>query len=299
MYKILLFLLTFCTLVQAQKYVSFPTDSAEWRYEQYTVTSPIGPSYYTAKTYFSGNTVINGTSYKMATSYPYNTTRAMVFRDDTLDRKVYFMIVDSNYAGHPGYNLYQEYVLYDFNLLPGDTLSFSSPGGGSLNTIYVSSVDSVVARGITRKRINFSSQISGMPYTASWVEGVGSMAEFLGPIADVYFESGSRLYCFKSHPSGAFYEAGGFHQLDCSDYVGEEEFELRPLKVYPSPAEDILMIENSKPFDLIQIYSLAGKLIYTERFSEKLNTEQLQPGMYFLRVSDGNRLVGQTRFVKR
>ena len=62
------------------------------------------------------------------------------------------------------------------------------------------------------------------------------------------------------------------------------------LKAYPNPTRGTLTIQKESEPSKIEVFDLTGKMVYIEKFSEKLDLSFLTKGMYFVRT-DLNQIV--------
>lgn len=70
--------------------------------------------------------------------------------------------------------------------------------------------------------------------------------------------------------------------------LGEITNEVK-VNLYPNPASNQIAIETDKPIDLIEVYTIEGKLVKTENTPTKLlNIEDLKAGNYVLKVRHNN-----------
>lgn len=76
----------------------------------------------------------------------------------------------------------------------------------------------------------------------------------------------------------------------------DEEVSVSEFKIYPNPANTFISI-GQKPADLIQVYSISGKLLKQSTKSNTLQVSDLAPGVYLIRVKDPARSES-ARFVK-
>lgn len=69
------------------------------------------------------------------------------------------------------------------------------------------------------------------------------------------------------------------------------------VRVYPNPATDHVNIEG---VDVVvaQVYNVTGQLVRTAKDSNTIDVSDLQAGVYFLLISDGDGVVIQTRFLR-
>lgn len=75
-------------------------------------------------------------------------------------------------------------------------------------------------------------------------------------------------------------------------------------KIYPNPAKNFINIQfkkNPKKQYNLQIFDIQGKQVYyKQNFETKyLNIEQLNKGIYFIRISDNKSVIFDTKFIKQ
>lgn len=103
--------------------------------------------------------------------------------------------------------------------------------------------------------------------------------------------------------SGVFLEAGSFEGRLMSD-IGD--IEKRNINIYPNPARDYLHLEGvcedcSGEIE-IEIVDLRGRIVaqFIEPNAEliQIATTGIESGIYILKVSNNNQMIGNTKFVK-
>ena len=70
----------------------------------------------------------------------------------------------------------------------------------------------------------------------------------------------------------------------------EEIRKISGFKIYPNPAGNYFIAENAVINDKLEIFNVVGKLIKTQNIhsvNEKIDIEELNRGIYFVRVNDG------------
>jgi hypothetical protein len=72
-----------------------------------------------------------------------------------------------------------------------------------------------------------------------------------------------------------------------------------PIKIYPNPASNTLIISNLKKLSEISIYDINGKILIMQNATEhpQIDVSRLVKGMYFIRIKDENGVMS-TKFVK-
>lgn len=89
--------------------------------------------------------------------------------------------------------------------------------------------------------------------------------------------------------------------------INKDELSQLGFTVYPNPASHAIYVknDNSVAYNQIEIYDLTGKLVYTLNESEiinldlqiKINLNNLEKGMYLMKISNNNEVLGTTKFL--
>ncbi|MCD6111640.1 MAG: T9SS type A sorting domain-containing protein [Bacteroidales bacterium] len=157
--------------MQAQEYFPFPQDSAVW-YSVYQWPAPYPPYIYyrTYKYEAKGDTIINDFEYTKLYWSPVNDSDNKsgyegAYRVDIENDKVYF--IDSYYN--------TESLLYDFSLVPGDTITISGTDYDPFNLVCLDTT-TILINGVPHKKLLVYSYLSnGTECYTNWVEGIGSL----------------------------------------------------------------------------------------------------------------------------
>lgn len=181
-----------------------------------------------------------------------------------------------------------DFLLYDFNVEVGDTVSFL---GYPVN-IVVSIENVLLADGLTHKKINFNGTETGFQ---SWIDGVGSNFGFLAAYLPYYhlYHVWFTLDCFNSNST---YLYGEEH---CElIMVSDVDIQDSPVvEVYPSPFQNELVILNTagQSDKIIQITDLHGKIISSSILngaSETIQTTNWPAGIYLITIiNDANEIL--------
>jgi hypothetical protein len=95
----------------------------------------------------------------------------------------------------------------------------------------------------------------------------------------------------------------GFHQsrLSVSSVFVQENSQIN-VHLYPNPAKDFVVINTDDHSGLTYfLYSLDGRAIKTDRIvshETTLDFQDLSPGVYIIRISQGNFLLGNYKVIK-
>lgn len=223
-------------------------------------------------THISGGT-LNGQSYSY--SIFQGTNYCGCFRNDSLNRKVYFLPADST----------NEKLLYDFSLHTGDTVqawwnNYYSP---MMNTILIEAEDSVLIGSIYRRRLGLTPTGSGTGYL---IEGIGSTFGLLNPVE--YFENYGNLDCFSINNQTMYPDSSTNCELidKTTALHSEDSFSL-----YPNPAHDLMSIltkgVQNKTISC-EIMNYTGALLSSFEFIpgnkaiHQIDLSNYSPGVYFI-----------------
>ena len=297
---ILLVFVCFTKVNIAQLYQPFPTDSAMWREWAYELDASYNDTW-DYQYFIQGDTIIVGKNYHKilytGTYHHVSWTSGWTnyvnqykgaFREDTAKHILFCP---------PGDII--EYVLYDFNLNVGDTLSQSymnSLGSGN----WVSAIDSILVGGQYHKQYHISNDTASSSWNlnyVSFIEGVGSTFGLLGlgggslwPV----FERESHLSCYTHN--GIMEYSDDSTTTSCDPVIiGVVEHQAEtPISIFPNPTTGIVNIKT--PYSEkteINILDVLGKTIYKTEFSSaenSINLSQLPKGIYFLKATSGNKI---------
>ena len=259
----------------------FPMDSVVWRskYEE------LEDDWIERCTYFySGDTLINGLAYKklaiLTKSTPPGPEEIGYLRES--DQKIYF--IPSGYENPCGYWYEEpggEYLLYDFKIKKGDTLSF---GNGAMNYCY--ETDSVLVNDMYRKRWNFYGLNETSPILDEWIYGIGSTK---GPIASPLweFENAATLTCFED--SRVPYRYPENCEITAIKQIQNHE----KIKGFPNPiaAGEIFHLGSmSTEYTQLYLYNTVGKIAHSEPLDKQtidwIVPTSLPTGVYHLQIVD-------------
>jgi surface protein len=85
--------------------------------------------------------------------------------------------------------------------------------------------------------------------------------------------------------------------LDCATLRLEDQ-NLFAISVYPNPAKDKLFIQGLSNPSKVSIYNVLGKLMLSERNSSELDLEELQSGIYIVKIVDQQKETTR-KFIKK
>lgn len=269
---------------QSQTYNAFPTDSASWAVD-YMAMGFLGSTIHVPRLYYiDGDTTIGTTNYsKMCFVYdslPYaqsscNSPLALLRDSNKTIYCRYFMGLTS-----------AEFVLYDFNLIVGDT--FEITGGMGIDQFVVNTIDSELTSTGYRKAWNLQ-KVSGWStslYNPRWVEGIGDIQNGVLYVEVPWVDWWCQGWCYKEWQTLIwFWTNGPCFNTAINEYSSENLFSL-----INDPAQQTIALKfQSNALRKVELIDITGKLLLGESTSEvtfKINTNEFAKGIYFVSVSD-------------
>ncbi len=102
-----------------------------------------------------------------------------------------------------------------------------------------------------------------------------------------------------SSPYDSGYQLLPRYSLDIIPIIGREEFEILPVRLYPNPVNDQLIIDASEPVS-IRVWNTTGILMFEGDIRERTNlsTETWAAGLYLVEVQMGQ-TIGTRRIIKQ
>lgn len=234
--------------------------------------------------------VLNGQTYTRVISVnednpePYE---VCYIREDAEEMKVY--IFDSG----TGMN---EYLLYDFGVIPGQTVSIYSLG--FVRDITISSVGTILINGEPRVDIQFTD----MGTEGRWIGGMGSIYGVpdatLGSVVDYY----PVVTCYYEDNLLTWDYSGD--KSTCDTELGiRDDIENTDVQISPNPASDNVVISFSPRFSgqkfSATILDRAGNQIFSSfiiaDYRTNIRLPDIANGLYLLKISRGNEFSLSTR----
>lgn len=313
MKKIITIVLILVSLSAGAQKIRFTDKTNKWNTATVNTEGEVGTNTYV---YDTGAVFLHGNSYQTLTSVgpwlsfsafgacipgTYGGGSALV-REDTIAQKVlYFSTLDS-----------MEHVLYNYNLLPGDTISYHVTSGTFTDT--VTSMDSVLYSGYYYKIFNMQ---CGQWRNYTVLEGVGTTNT---PILLTRFnsciEGGESLSCFFENdtlpglhaPIGCYsgfsciFPYTSFDNTVCGLLSTRSLSQMPAATVTPNPSFDHIDITLSQQYEntTIAVYDLTGKCILKTQAPKNeltINTSSWNNGLYMVIIQDNTGVVKKEKVV--
>ena len=257
------------------------------------------------------DTIINGQKYNiLQTSYTYMpietyewNNMSSYIREDS--GRVYVYTDGPLFCGNDQIDESGEYLLYDFNLSVGDSITlwrelesyYPAEVGGRF---VVENIDSILVGGEYLKRFHMCRVYNvGTYFVEYWIEGIGSTTDFLLSTC-MWYEWSHYLLCVKqaedviySHPDySSCYISVGIEDID-----GYEDIMVNPNLITSSCS-----IRTSLSNYSIKLFSIDGQVQKTRNNCNgitELNLSDYTKGLYLLLIfDDKNNLVKSQKLVK-
>lgn len=304
MKKLLVFifvLFVITTYSQTSQYHPFPDSAAIWNIESYQSCGLFFDIWnYSYSIIISGDTVLNGKSYhKLNVPLTVVTSNgscnssgtwtilghyAGCIRQDTSIKKVFFIFPSDSV----------ELLLYDFNLVVGDTVKGLI---GIYSADVVQSIDSILIGGDYRKR-----WVINPCYGIYLIEGIGSTYGLIESSPGCLSEGNNyTISCFKQNNFTLYPD--NTTNCDIINSTKNDPPKIFLVTISPNPFHTSTLIEVSAEFEYtdLKIYNNLGILVYEEEISKKksflLNRNHFQAGVYFLQLIGRNGQTSNKQFV--
>lgn len=263
---------------------SLPDSNSLWvsrAYDQFNVFD-VSTTYYLESV--DHDTLINDTVYSFLYGYNNFGSWPGEFAGGIYDNgsgQVYYFHPSSDHA----------YILYDFDVLPGDSVEgVWAAGGGSTGqpiTMYIASVDTVVIGGRSLKRIGIQSWaaiLGNQGVVHWWIQGIGGTNGLLVSFGSLVLDVSSGLECMSSNDTtwwswGSMGFPGVCSATSTFDVLGDP----RPPGLTLVSAG--LYMVNYPVGLSIEVYSIAGALVYEDN-GLRFDLRQQPPGIYIVRLRD-------------
>ncbi len=290
-----LFIFSMITLSAfSQAYRPMLTNSSEWYYFELGLGWE-GTTLYTV----GGDTTIANIPYTKVSQTSLTSTGSLpdwthFLKEDSLNRRVYTIAGNDSMA-----------LLYDFNLLPGDTFNFPPAwGGGSLildsisndfNQLIVSSMQSWCIPDSSNNSIALP-KIFYFNNNVIWIEGVGSLGDLISR-AYLSFNCVNYLSChYNKLENKDIHISAWINQLDgeCVTFTtGVNSLNNDELFVFisPNPSTGESISISGEDLRLIKIYTIQGQLVKTievENDETLINLKNEPKGIYLIKVQFEN-----------
>lgn len=280
---------------QTNVYHQFPDSNAQWSGFHWSRNggSTITNDYYSLV--ISGDTTIGSFVYHklyqsgnincVPCSPPginYSNVYAGAFRQDIPNKKVYL------YLGGT------DILAYDFNLNVGDTIKTCLTGGG----VCINAIDSVLVGNKYHKAFNFN--CGSLVGNDKLIEGIGSTFGLLQYVCP--FESGSDLQCVRIETT-TVWALSSQYNCDLGLSIPDNFIKTNKVLISQNPFSNETTLTFKTVLNKVNliIYNSAGQVVKQIKNisgqSYILNRENLETGIYFLRVSENNDVLATEKFI--
>jgi len=235
-----------------------------------------------------------------------------LIREDTIAGMVYYFNPTDS----------AEYILYNYNLNVGDSISYSVYP--AIYTDTVTSIDSVLYNGSYYKILNFQNKTLGSDRSYTVLEGVGCTND---PVFPSYFggcfEYGESLICFyenglrpgitapinscSKYGTSCFYDSTFNNITGCDMFLSTNNIKkpTPDITISPNPSFDHIYITTDEQFDdntTISVYDINGSCILKtkpsgQKSKVEINTTYWSEGLYMLIVQNNTGIIKNEKVV--
>jgi Secretion system C-terminal sorting domain len=250
-------------------------------------------------TYFTdGDTLVAGTSFKILDGYHY-ISRSFLLREDIAEKKVYIKIFLPNRE--------ENYLLYDFSLVEGDTFDMYNPitpfptEGGT----FV--LDSIISRPLANSELYRHFYFSPAPGNTSstqnavWIEGVGSLSMVTAPGGYPNINEVGHLSCAFKNTERIYENLDSITSCEAAILrINDVKMDVWNLQFFRE--NETITIENATEVLRVSIFSLSGSKVLEQENTTKakqlfLSTEQLTDGLYILQAQGSKNRTKSFKFI--
>ncbi len=237
---------------------------------------------------------INGYNYHVLGGYHY-INRNFLLREDTLEKQVFWLTTELG-------SLNREYLLYDFSLLPGDSILVFNPISPFPDSAGYYVVDSVVPKahidGETYRYFYLSASDSVQAQSSGtvWVEGIGSLNLINIPGAYPNLNGTGALSCFFNQEMLRYSNLDSITGcIQAYPNLSVDEIPKALISLYPNPASSIISINAyDQKIRIVKIYNIQGQEVNSYQITNlskiDLNVDFLSNGIFLIHIEtkDGN-----------
>ena len=258
-------------------------------------------------------------------------------RNDTVGKRVYGIykadvnvwqiLCVGNHDYLPAYTTSDtsEFLLFDFSIEAGDTITIASFEGSDIYLYNISTYegeynDSVMLLDNTLRKAKKVIVPNGYYYPTweysyiEWIEGIGSTNGNFDADANAYFEITEKpsnlLLCFEEEGTLllSYPEWDNDYNYDCFylSHSGTIENQVRKGIIYPNPTSGVIsidFIENGESTQKqVSVYAITGKIVYSYIFNSQtfeIDMHDYPSGLYLIEITENSGNVLQAKIIKQ
>lgn len=179
-----------------------------------------------------------------------------------------------------------DYLIYDFSLIVGDTFTIAETQSSSERKLIVSKIDSLtLIDNSTRKRLYLrcENDPDGTLYGEKvWIEGIGDVHGLLSVDKSCTLDQNGKLLCFQEDGNVLYQDE---IEGKCWILTSIDELEVYGIRIFPNPTNTIIKLNGQTGIFKYQLFALNGVLILSGESSGEININTLPSGFYLLELS--------------
>ncbi len=256
-----------------------------------------------------------------------DTTAQRVYGVYKADANVYQWLCIGSHEYLPAYTTTDssEFLLFDFSIEAGDTITIASFEGSDIYLYNISTYegeynDSVILLDSTFRKAKKVIVPNAYHYPTwdhsyiEWIEGIGSTNGNFYADAFAYFEITEKpaafLLCFEeegtlllSYPEWDYdYNNDCFYLL----HSGIIENQVGKGVIYPNPTSGVIFIDfmgnGESSLKQVSIYSFTGQIVYSHMLNSQtieIDMHNYPSGVYLIEITEDSSIVLQTKIIKQ
>jgi hypothetical protein len=279
---LLIVLLSTCNSIFGQDYKPLLDNYNEW----HVTTCFFGCL--TDKYYTDGDTIVNGLDYKILDGFHY-ISRTFLLREENIERKVYLNFVEQSSNN--------EYLLYDFSMIIGDSIDMKNPISPFPQNAGYYRLDSIIPRplvdGNDYRHFYLSPSLSNTTSStnAVWVEGAGSLSLINAPSGYPDINAVGHLSCSFKNSIPFYTNLDSIDSCEPLIVLGLNKFnnQLSEVQVSTLVNDTYCHITNIQNARFIDVYDLNGRRLIDHTNNGKrevsLDFSNLKSGLYIIVIN--------------
>ena len=207
------------------------------------------------------------------------------------------------YFRESGSQIYQiidndDYTLYDFSLLEGDTFTLAETNTIPERKLIVSRIDSVLLIDNSKRKrlyLRCEDDPDAILYGERiWIEGIGDLQGLLSVDESCTLDQNHKLLCFYEDAQVLYQDT---IEEKCWITTSTKELQDYGIEIFPNPTNNRFIIRGLERMVDYRLYSSSGVTILSGQTNGELDVNALPFGLYFLEFSyEGKSII--TRVIK-
>lgn len=192
----------------------------------------------------------------------------------------------------------EDYTLYDFSLVEGDTFTIAETSNIPERKLIVSQIDSVsLMDNSKRKRLGLRCEDdpdASLYGERIWIEGVGDLQGLLSVDESCTLDQNSKLLCFYDDDQALYQDP---IEGKCWITTSTKELIDYGIEIFPNPVKNRIVISGLNGAAGYKLYTSNGATILSGQTNGEIDVNSLSSGLYLLEFSIEGKSI-TTRVIK-